>query len=279
MGKNTGFLEYERADAPYRPVAERLRDFREAALPLSDGAIVTQAARCMECGIPFCHAMGCPVYNLIPEFNDYVYRGQWQAAYERLSMVNTLPEITGRVCPAPCETSCTLSINSSPVAIKQIERTIIEHAFAQGWVVPLPPSSESGKKIAVIGSGPAGLACAMRLRRSGHAVTVYEQDDNYGGILRYGIPDFKLEKNIIDRRLALMEAEGVHFENNVSIGADLSARYLQRTFDAVVLTVGAQKPRDLPAPGQGLEGIHFAMDYLVMANKISAGRTPAIHPP
>jgi glutamate synthase (NADPH/NADH) small chain len=225
----------------------------------------------MDCGIPYCHAMGCPVYNLIPEWNDLVYRGKWKEAFWRLEMTNNLPEITGRICPAPCETGCTLSINDSPVTIKQIELAIIENAFKQGWVVPRPPKSETGKKIAVIGSGPAGISAAQELRRLGHAVTVFEKADRVGGILRYGIPDFKLEKWVIDRRIDQLRSEGVGFETGVHIGDDLSAKYLKRTFDVVLLTMGAGEPRDLAVPGRGLEGIHFAMDYLVQSNRFIAG--------
>jgi len=271
MGKPTGFLEYERKTAPYRPVNERVADWREVSGGMLDeDELRRQAARCMDCGIPYCHAMGCPVLNLIPEFNDAVYRGRWREAMERLERTNNFPEVTGRICPAPCEASCTLSINAAPVTIKQIELAIAERAFAEGWVTPHPPSRETGKKAAVIGSGPAGLAAAQQLRRMGHAVTVFEKARRIGGILRYGIPDFKLEKTIIDRRLAQMEAEGVRFVTEVVIGEDISARYLRRQFDAVLLCLGAGEPRDLHVPGRGLEGIHFAMDYLCQANRIHA---------
>jgi glutamate synthase (NADPH/NADH) small chain len=271
MGKTTGFLEFERATGSYRPVRERLADFREfTALPPSD-ELSKQGARCMDCGIPYCQALGCPVYNLIPEWNDYIYRKEWKEALLRLEATNNLPEITGRVCPAPCETACTLSINSAPVTIKQIELAIIEKGFHQGWVVPRPPHKESGKKIAIIGSGPAGLAAAQELRRAGHTVTVFEKSAKAGGILRYGIPDFKLEKTVIDRRLKQMIAEGVRFETNVHIGEDISVNYLRRTFDAILLTIGAGKPRDLQVQGRGLEGIHFAMDYLTQSNQRIAG--------
>ncbi|MBN1131179.1 MAG: glutamate synthase subunit beta [Chitinispirillaceae bacterium] len=271
MGKTTGFLEYERITGSYRPVAERLADYRECTrLPPAD-ELSRQGARCMDCGVPYCHALGCPVYNLIPEWNDFAYRKEWREALERLEATNNLPEITGRVCPAPCETACTLSINSAPVTIKQIELAIIEHGFAQGWVVPRPPQRENGKRVAIIGSGPAGLAAAQQLRRVGHTVTVFEKAAKDGGILRYGIPDFKLEKWVIDRRLAQMAAEGVTFETNVLIGEDISVNYLRRTFDAILLTMGAGKPRDLQVQGRGLEGIHFAMDYLTQSNRRNAG--------
>jgi glutamate synthase (NADPH/NADH) small chain len=271
MGKITGFIEYPRVDHGERPVAERIKDYREISIPLSQEAITLQGARCMDCGVPFCHALGCPLYNLIPEWNDCVYKGKWREAFLRLEKTNILPEITGRICPAPCETACTLSINDSPVTIKELELAIIERAFTEGWVLPRPPLKESGKKAAVIGSGPAGLAVAQQLRRLGHAVTVFERADKIGGILRYGIPDFKLEKRIIDRRVELMEREGVSFETEVHIGDDLSARYLKRTFDVIVLTPGAGAPRDLSVPGRGLEGIHFAMDYLTLSNRYVAG--------
>ena len=271
MGKITGFMEYPRVNYSNRAIEERLKDYREILVLPAQEEISLQGGRCMDCGIPYCHAMGCPVYNLIPEWNDLVYRGKWKEAFWRLEMTNNLPEITGRICPAPCETGCTLSINDSPVTIKQIELAIIENAFKQGWVVPRPPKSETGKKIAVIGSGPAGISAAQELRRLGHAVTVFEKADCVGGILRYGIPDFKLEKWVIDRRIDQLRSEGVGFETGVHIGDDLSAKYLKRTFDVVLLTMGAGEPRDLAVPGRGLEGIHFAMDYLVQSNRFIAG--------
>lgn len=264
-------MEYPRVNYTNRAIEERLKDYREIIVLPAREEIGRQGGRCMDCGIPYCHAMGCPVYNLIPEWNDLVYRGKWQEAYWRLEMTNNLPEITGRICPAPCETGCTLSINNSPVTIKQIELAIIENAFKQGWVVPRPPKSETGKKIAIIGSGPAGISAAQELRRLGHTVTVFEKADRIGGILRYGIPDFKLEKWVIDRRIDQLRSEGVGFETGVSIGDDLSAKYLQRTFDVVLLTMGAGEPRDLAVPGRGLEGVHFAMDYLIQSNRFIAG--------
>jgi glutamate synthase (NADPH) small chain len=271
MGKITGFMDFPRVDHDDRPIAERLTDYGEIAIPLSREEIARQGGRCMDCGVPFCHALGCPLFNVIPEWNDFVYKGKWHEAFLRLEMTNNLPEITGRICPAPCETACTLSINSSPVTIKQIELSIIEHAFSQGWVVPRPPHRETGKKTAIIGSGPAGLAAAQQLRRLGHTVTVFERADRIGGILRYGIPDFKLEKWVLDRRIDLMRKEGVSFETDVHIGDDLSGKYLKRTFDIVLLTMGAGAPRDLTVPGRGLEGIHFAMDYLAQSNRANAG--------
>jgi glutamate synthase (NADPH/NADH) small chain len=252
-------------------VQERIKDYNDVVVQRPPESLEDQGARCMDCGIPFCHSLGCPVYNLIPEWNDLVYRGRWKEAFERLEMTNNLPEVTGRVCPAPCETSCTLSINTAPVTIKQIELAIIERAFAEGWVVPRPPRFETGKRIAVIGSGPAGLAAAQQLRRAGHSVVLFEKMPKLGGILRYGIPDFKLEKWILDRRLEQMAAEGVRFETDVNIGEDLSARYLRKTFDVVLLTLGAGQPRDLKVPGRGLEGIHYAMDFLTLSNKWRGG--------
>jgi glutamate synthase (NADPH/NADH) small chain len=271
MGKPTGFIEFKRKSFSYRAVEERLKDFREFTVLQPEKELKKQGARCMDCGIPFCHALGCPVFNLIPEWNDLVYKGKWREAYERLALTNNLPEITGRICPAPCETSCTLSINSSPVTIKQIELAIIEKAFAEGWVEHKPPPLETGKRIAVIGSGPAGLAAAQQLRRLGHTVVVFEKDSRIGGILRYGIPDFKLEKHILDRRLEQMKAEGVVFETNAIIGEDLSARYIKQKYDAILLALGAGEPRDLSVPGRGLENIHFAMDYLTGVNKYLNG--------
>jgi len=271
MGKTTGFLEYKRVEMTKRPVAERVKDYKEITGLRTPDELLKQGARCMDCGIPYCHAMGCPVFNLIPEFNDLVYRGKWKEAYERLETTNNLPEITGRICPAPCESSCTMSINSSPVAIKQIELAIIERAFAEGWVVPVIPSRESGKKVAVIGSGPSGLAAAQQLRRMGHAVTVFEKSDKIGGILRYGVPDFKLEKHILDRRIKQMKEEGVVFETDITAGEDISVRYLRKSFNAILLTTGAGHPRDIAVQGRGFEGIFFAMDYLKKSIMFSAG--------
>jgi glutamate synthase (NADPH/NADH) small chain len=270
MGRPTGFMEYDREVAGHRPVAERIGDYREFVHQLPPDRLQRQGARCMDCGIPFCHSSGCPLYNLIPEWNDLVYRGQWHQALERLELTNNLPEITGRVCPAPCEPACTMSINRAPVTIKQIELAIIERGFQQGWVLPRPPRAETGRRVAVVGSGPAGLAAAQQLRRAGHSVIVYEKSDQPGGILRYGIPDFKLEKSVIDRRIGQMLAEGVEFETGVTIGEDISARYLRKRHDAVLLALGAGQPRDLAVPGRGFEGIHFAMDYLTQSNRFVA---------
>jgi glutamate synthase (NADPH/NADH) small chain len=271
MGKADGFLEYKRKLAPKRPVPERLKDYQEISKPLLNEEIHKQGARCMDCGIPFCHALGCPVFNLIPEWNDAVYRGQWHDAFERLSLTNNLPEVTGRVCPAPCETACTLAINEAPVTIEQIELSIIEKAFAEGWVKPKPPAKETGKKIAVIGSGPAGLAAAQQLRRMGHGVTVFEKSSRIGGLLRFGIPDFKLEKWVIDRRLEQMRAEGVRFETDTEAGVKIPAAELQKNFDVILLTMGAGAPRDLKVPGRELSGVHFAMDFLTLSNKALSG--------
>lgn len=274
MGKVTGFLDYNRVTSEYRPVEERLGDYKEFLIPLPESEIKNQGARCMDCGIPYCHAMGCPLENLIPEWNDCVYKGDWHEALLRLEATNNLPEITGRICPAPCETSCTLSISHAPVTIKQIELTIIEYGFKQGWVKPRPPRHESGRSVAIIGSGPAGLAAAQQLRRMGHRVTVFEKAAKAGGLLRYGIPNYKLEKWVIDRRVKQMQAEGVTFETNVCIGEDISARYLKRAFDVVLLTLGAEQPRDLTVPGRNLKGIHFALDYLGESNKVVTGEIP-----
>lgn len=267
MGELRGFLKYQQKVSGYRDVKERLKDYREVIQRLPREELIEQAARCMDCGTPFCHSFGCTLANLIPEWNDAVYRGLWDEAYDRLELTSNFPEITGRICPAPCESSCTLSINDAPVSIKEIELAIIEHAFSQDWVIPQIPRQESGKKVAVVGSGPAGLAAAQQLRRMGHQVTVYEKDSAPGGILRFGIPEFKLEKAVIDRRLEIFQQEGIEFETNVVVGEDLSARYLKRTHDAVVLTLGCRVPRPVPVPGSQSDGVYFALDYLTQATK------------
>jgi len=271
MGEIKGFLKYNRLAAAHRPVGERIRDYKELELALTPDEIRQQAARCMDCGIPFCHGVGCPLKNFIPDINDLIYNGRWQEACEYLHSTNNFPEITGRVCPAPCEAACTLSINDEPVLIRHIEYQIVERGFAEGWIKPLPALKKSGKRVAVIGSGPAGLAAAQELARAGHEVVVFEKDDKVGGILRYGIPDFKLEKHIIDRRLRQLAAEGVQFQTGVNVGADISTRYLHKMFDCICLTMGAREPRDLAVQGRGYENVLFAMDYLTMQNRICSG--------
>jgi len=271
VAKTTGFMEYKRQDVGHRPVDERVRDHFEVDVPLSPEELQRQTARCMDCGIPFCHGVGCPLANRIPEFNDLVYRGKWRDAAESLHASNNFPEITGRVCPAPCETACTLGINDEPVLIKHIECQVAERAFQEGWIKPQPAPHRSGRSVAVIGSGPAGLAAAQQLARAGHDVTVFEKDDRVGGLLRYGIPDFKLPKALIDRRLKQLEAEGVKFQTSVTVGEDVSSRYLRKMFDALCLTMGAGRARDLVVPGRGFENIIFAMDYLRQQNRLNAG--------
>jgi glutamate synthase (NADPH/NADH) small chain len=273
MAKAKGFLEFQREPVPYRPIEERVKDYNEIEIPLSPEAIKQQAARCSDCGVPFCHCAGCPVENLIPEFNDLVYQNKWKEACKNLHSTNNFPEITGRICPAPCETSCTLAINDKAVLIRHIEFQISERGFVEGWIKPLRPETTTGKSVAVIGSGPAGLAAAQELVRAGHDVTVYEKDARVGGLLRYGIPDFKLEKWVIDRRIQQMKAEGVEFHCNVNVGHDLPTEYLSKTFDSVVLTMGAGIPRDLPVEGRDLAGIHFAMDFLTQQNQLIGGET------
>jgi glutamate synthase (NADPH/NADH) small chain len=270
VGKITGFLEYERTMPQRRPVVERLRDWRELEGKLPEDQLQIQGARCMDCGIPFCHK-GCPLGNIIPDWNDLVYRGRWREAIDRLHSTNNFPEFTGRVCPAPCEEACVLNINNDPVTIKQLEKQIIEHAWKEGWVGPNVPPVKTGKRVAVVGSGPAGLACAQQLARAGHDVTLFERADRIGGLLRYGIPDFKMEKHLIDRRMEHMRAEGVTFRAGVNVGVDIPADQLRAEFDAIVLAVGATHPRDLPVPGRELDGIHFAMDFLPQQNKRVAG--------
>ena len=269
MGKPTGFKEYDRELPRKRSVDDRTRDFKELYLPFPEEKISEQTARCMDCGVPTCHA-GCPLGNLIPDWNDLVYHGRWREAFDQLAMTNNFPEFTGRLCPAPCEEACVLAINEPAVTIEQIEKEIIERAFAEGWVQPRPPATRTGKTVAVIGSGPSGLACADQLNRAGHRVTVFERDDRIGGLLRYGIPDFKMEKWVLDRRLDIMAAEGVEFRTGVAMGRD-SMPEDHGAFDAVVICTGATIPRDLPIPGRELEGIHFAMDFLSRQNRILAG--------
>lgn len=283
MGKVTGFLEYERLEEGYQPVEKRLKNYKEFVIGLKADEAKVQGARCMDCGTPFCNN-GCPINNIIPDFNDLVFKGRWAEAFAVLSSTNNFPEFTGRICPAPCEAACTLNINNDAVGIKSIEHAIIDRAWQEGWVQPQPPAVKTGKKVAVIGSGPAGLAAAQQLARAGHAVTVFEKNDRLGGLLRYGIPDFKMEKSHIDRRVAQMEAEGVVFRTSTLVGempADskvtnwakdvLSAEQLKAEFDAVLLCGGAEQSRDLPVPGRDLDGVHFAMEFLPQQNKVNAG--------
>src|ERR1700743_3718028 len=275
MGKITGFLEIDRHDRKYTPVAERLKHFNEFVVPLSEKETRDQAARCMNCGIPYCHGTGsaapgtpgCPVNNQIPDFNDLVYQSNWEEAARNLHSTNNFPEFTGRICPAPCEASCTLNIDDSPVTIKTIECAIVDRGWEEGWIVPEPPAHQTGKRVAVVGSGPAGLACAQQLARAGHTVTLFEKNDRIGGLLRYGIPNFKMEKHLIDRRIEQMAAEGVEFRAGVEVGVSVSISGLMAEFDAIVLAGGAELPRDLELPPHNLDGIHFAMDFLTQQNK------------
>jgi glutamate synthase (NADPH/NADH) small chain len=270
MGKPTGFKEFDRNDRKYAPAEERVQHYNDFVIPLPPEEMNKQSARCMDCGIPFCHN-GCPVNNIIPDFNDLVYRNEWHEAYITLDSTNNFPEFTGRICPAPCEAACTLNIDDKPVTIKTIECAIIDRAFQEGWVVPRPAPFRTGKRVAVVGSGPAGMAAAQQLARASHDVTLYEKARKVGGLLRYGIPDFKMEKHVIDRRAAQMEAEGVRFETGVHVGVDISAQELLNRFDAVLLTGGAEKARDLPVPGRELDGIEFAMDFLPQQNRRVGG--------
>ena len=285
MGKITGFMEFERVEEGYKPVPERLKHYKEFVIGLSPEQAKTQSARCMDCGTPFCNS-GCPVNNIIPDFNDLVFNNDWHNALTVLHSTNNFPEFTGRICPAPCEAACTLNVNDDAVGIKSIEHAIIDRGWAEGWVKPLPPLKKTGKKVAVVGSGPAGMAAAQQLARVGHAVTVFEKNDRVGGLLRYGIPDFKMEKSHIDRRVEQMQAEGVVFNTGVMVGAwpkdskvtnwaknTISAEQLKKEFDAVLLTGGSEQSRDLPVPGRDLDGVHFAMEFLPQQNKVNAGDT------
>jgi glutamate synthase (NADPH) small chain len=270
MGKPTGFLEYERRDRPYLKVKERVKTWHEFVEPLPDAEVSKQGARCMDCGVPFCHN-GCPVNNMIPDWNNLVFLNDWRNALEVLHSTNNFPEFTGRICPAPCEEACTLNINDKPVTIKSIECAIVDKGWEEGWIAPQSPVLRTGKRVAVIGSGPAGMACAQQLARAGHAVVLFEKQDRIGGLLRYGIPDFKMEKHHIDRRMTQMMSEGVEFRPNTAVGTDIKADALLAEYDAVVVTAGAEHPRDLEVPGRELKGVHFAMDFLTPNNKKVAG--------
>ncbi|MBI4198463.1 MAG: glutamate synthase subunit beta, partial [Chloroflexi bacterium] len=270
MGKVLGFKEFGRRPPERQPVASRLKHWQEVYLEWPEGKARDQAARCMDCAVPFCHT-GCPLGNIIPDFNDLVYRGKWQRALEVLHSTNNFPDFTGRICPAPCESACVLNINQDPVTIEYVEKAIADRGFAEGWVKPEPPLVRTGKRVAVVGSGPAGLAAAQQLNRAGHTVTLFERDNYLGGLLSLGIPEFKLEKAVVQRRLRQMEEEGVLFKPGVNVGVDLPADELTATFDAVCLAGGATQPRDLPVPGRELKGVHFAMEYLTQQNRLLAG--------
>ena len=270
MGKVTGFMEYTRETAERRPVTERVKDWFEIYRPMPEDKLRSQGARCMDCGVPFCHT-GCPLTNLIPDWNDFVYRGRWRDALRQLHATNNFPEFTGRVCPAPCEAACVLGINEPPVTIKQIEKTIVDRGFEEGFIKPEPAAVKTGKRVAVVGSGPAGLAAAQQLARAGHSVTVFEKSDRVGGLLRYGIPHFKMEKHLIDRRLEQMRGEGVVFQTNAHVGANVPVEDLRKDFDAILLAGGAEYPRDLKVPGRELKGIHFAMEFLPQQNRRCEG--------
>ena len=270
MGKVTGFIEIERHDRTYKPASDRIRNYKEFVIPLEERDLERQAARCMDCGIPFCHT-GCPVNNQIPDWNDLVYRSDWEQASLNLHSTNNFPEFTGRICPAPCEAACTLNIDDSPVTIKTIECAIVDRAWQEGWIVPQVPEVKTGRKIAIVGSGPAGMAAAQQLARAGHDVHLYEKNESVGGLLRFGIPDFKMEKHLIDRRMEQMVAEGVTLHCGVNVGVDVSAEELEAGHDAVLLSGGAEKPRDLPVEGRDLDGVHFAMDFLPQQNRRVAG--------
>jgi glutamate synthase (NADPH/NADH) small chain len=271
MGEIKGFLKHKRQEIGHRPIEQRIHDFSELDLPLTPEQLVQQTARCMDCGIPFCHGVGCPLRNFIPDFNDLIYQGHWREACDLLHSTNNFPEFTGRVCPAPCETACTLAISDQPVLIRHIEYQIVERGFAEGWIKPEHAARKTGKRVAIIGSGPAGLAAAQQLARAGHDVVVFEKDQKIGGIMRYGIPDFKLGKTIIDRRLKQMAEEGVRFQTDIMVGRDVSAHYLQKQFDCICLTMGAGQARDLAVQGRDYENVLFAMDYLTLQNKLCSG--------
>ncbi len=273
MGELGGFLKLHRVEPRKRPIAERVHDFKEYALPQAEPQLREQGARCMDCGIPFCHS-GCPLGNLIPDWNDLVYRGRWSDAIESLHATNNFPEFTGRICPAPCEAACVLDINDDAVSIKQIEQSIADRAFDEGWIVPEQPPYRTGRTVAVVGSGPAGLAAAAELNKAGHTVTLFERNTHIGGLLRFGVPDFKLDKGVVQRRVDILEQEGIEMRTGVNVGVDITAEELQEQFDAVVLTIGSTIPRDLPVPGRELDGVHFAMEYLELRNRFVAGEFP-----
>jgi glutamate synthase (NADPH/NADH) small chain len=273
MGELGGFLKLHRVEPRKRPIAERIDDFKEYVLPQAEPKLREQGARCMDCGIPFCHS-GCPLGNLIPDWNDLVYRGRWQDAIDSLHATNNFPEFTGRICPAPCEAACVLDINDDAVTIKQIEQSIADRAFDEGWIVPEQPPYRTGKTVAVVGSGPAGMAAAAELNKSGHTVTLFERGDRIGGLLRFGVPDFKLDKGVVQRRVDILEQEGIEMRTGVNVGVDITADELREQFDAVVMTIGSTIPRDLPVPGRELDGVHFAMEYLEMRNRYVAGEFP-----
>ncbi|MDP6428082.1 MAG: glutamate synthase subunit beta [Rhodospirillales bacterium] len=274
MGKPSGFMEYDLRDRAYRPVEERTRHYNEFFIPLRDDELIRQGARCMDCGIPYCH-QGCPVNNIIPDWNDLIYRGEFSKAMDVLHSTNNFPEFTGRVCPAPCQEACTLNIHDKPVAIKTIECAIVDRAWEEGWVAPEPAPAKTGKSVAVVGSGPAGMAAAQQLARAGHNVTLFEKNQKIGGLLRYGIPDFKMEKHLIDRRAEQMQAEGVTIKTGVNVGADMPVEQLLDEFDAIALTGGSEVPRDLPIDGRELGGVHFAMDFLIQQNRRVSGEPQA----
>ncbi|MEJ2648493.1 MAG: glutamate synthase subunit beta [Sedimentisphaerales bacterium] len=272
MSSDPGFINYKRRDVQYRPVEERILDYLEIEIPLPQENIIKQASRCMDCGIPFCHGFGCPLNNIIPEFSYYLHKSQWRKACEILHTTNNFPEITGRVCPAPCETACALSINDEAVLIRHIEYQIAERGFREGWIRPKPARDKTGKRVVIIGSGPAGMAAAQQLARAGNEVIVFEKQDNIGGLLRYGIPNFKLDKNVLDRRLSQLQEEGVKFNTGILVGQDISLRYLRKMCDAICVAIGAETPRDLPVTGRHFDNVHFALDYLAQQNRTNAGK-------
>jgi glutamate synthase (NADPH/NADH) small chain len=272
MSSSLGFIKHKRRDVGHRPIEERILDYLEIEVPLSQETIISQASRCMDCGIPFCHGFGCPLNNVIPEFSHYLHNSQWKKACDILHTTNNFPEITGRICPAPCETACALSVNDEAVLIRHIECQIAERGFREGWIQSKPAKEKTGKRVVVVGSGPAGMAAAQQLTRAGHEVMVFEKQDNIGGLLRYGIPNFKLDKDVLDRRFSQMQEEGVKFNTGISVGKDISFRYLKKMCDAICITIGAETPRDLPVTGRNFDNVHFALDYLTQQNRINSGQ-------